>query len=212
MRTPRSSAENERPAVQPCIAAQFSFCSSAASRWGRAARSLPLPLRRKRSPSRFSASRAFARTCRSAFSLRVGCPSTATTTRSSSCRPYKRYTRRTPPPCATSSNMERTDYGYPAPDGAVRLTLTPTVSATHHWCRGGSYIGAIYAVPHAPPCESKYPCRSEPYEPRVPAGKSTDARYAGWWLCHGNTNTPTAYPSRWRPARGSSGASAVAFR
>ncbi len=83
-------------------------------------------------------------------------------------RPYERYTRRTPPPCATSSNMERTDYGYPAQDGAVRLTLTPTASATHHWCRGGSYIGAIYAVPHAPPCESKYPCRSEPYEPPSP--------------------------------------------
>jgi hypothetical protein len=80
-------------------------------------------------------------------------------------KPYKGYTRRAPPPCSTSSDMQRTDYGYPQPDGAVALALTPSASRTGHWCGGGSYAGAVYAVPHAPPCESKYPCRtSEPYE------------------------------------------------
>jgi hypothetical protein len=83
-------------------------------------------------------------------------------------RPYGRYTRGHPPPCSTSSNMERADYGYPATDGSVRLALTPARSATHRWCRRGSYLGAIYAVPHAPPCEARYPCSSEPYEPPSP--------------------------------------------
>lgn len=78
--------------------------------------------------------------------------------------PYKRYTRGSPPPCATSSNMERTDYGYPRADRSVTLTLTRAASPAAQWCRGGAYVGAIYAVPHAPPCESRYPCRSEPYE------------------------------------------------
>src|SRR5205807_5500562 len=64
-------------------------------------------------------------------------------------KPYKRYTRRHPPPCSTSSNMERADYGYRRPDGSVRLALTPTRSAARHWCPGGSYLGAVYAVPHA---------------------------------------------------------------
>ncbi|HWX97021.1 MAG TPA: hypothetical protein VNZ01_09230 [Solirubrobacteraceae bacterium] len=79
-------------------------------------------------------------------------------------KPYKRYTRRRPPPCSTSSNMERADYGYPRPDGSVRLTLTPTRSPAGHWCRAATYIGAVYAVPHTPPCESRYPCQSEPYK------------------------------------------------
>ena len=79
-------------------------------------------------------------------------------------KPYKKYTRTSPPPCSTSSNMQRTDYGYPQPTGRVALALTPTKSSTGHWCPGGSYEGAIYAVPHAPPCESAYPCHSEPYK------------------------------------------------
>jgi hypothetical protein len=79
-------------------------------------------------------------------------------------KPYRRYTRSAPPPCSSSSNMERTAYGYPQPDRSVRLTLSPVRSATRHWCRGGSYLGAVYAVPQAPPCQSRYPCRSEPYE------------------------------------------------
>ena len=80
-------------------------------------------------------------------------------------KPYRKYTRQTPPPCSTSSNMERTDYGYRQPDGSVRLALTPAASASRDWCRGGAYIGAVYAVPHPPPCESKYPCPSETYKP-----------------------------------------------
>ncbi len=79
-------------------------------------------------------------------------------------KPYKKYTRTSPPPCSTSSNMQRTDYGYPQADRQVVLALTPARSSTGHWCASGSYEGAIYAVPHAPPCESAYPCRSEPYK------------------------------------------------
>jgi hypothetical protein len=79
--------------------------------------------------------------------------------------PYKHYTRASLPPCATSSDMERADYGYPHPGRPVRLALTPAKSPAGHWCRGGVYSGGIYAVPDAPPCESTYPCRnSEPYE------------------------------------------------
>jgi hypothetical protein len=91
-------------------------------------------------------------------------------------KPYGRYTRRDPPPCSTSSNMERTDYGYPQPDGSVRLALTPTRSATRHWCGHGSYLGAVYAVPHAPPCERKYPCRSEPYKLPSPCWETEPGR------------------------------------
>ena len=83
-------------------------------------------------------------------------------------KPYRRYTRRSPPPCSTSSNMQRTDYGYPQPDGVVALALTPARSATGHWCGGGTYEGAIYAVPHTPPCNRTYPCGSEPYTPPSP--------------------------------------------
>jgi hypothetical protein len=91
-------------------------------------------------------------------------------------KPYKRYTRNAPPPCSTSSNMERTDYGYPQSDRGVRLALTPARSATGHWCHGGTYVGAVYAVPKAPPCESKYPCRSEPYESPSPCWEVESGR------------------------------------
>jgi hypothetical protein len=82
--------------------------------------------------------------------------------------PYKHYTRSAPPPCATSSDMLRTDYAYPHPGQPVGLALTPAESTTGHWCRGGDYLGGIYAVPHAPPCESRYPCRSESYKAPSP--------------------------------------------
>jgi hypothetical protein len=81
-------------------------------------------------------------------------------------RPYRHFTRVVQPACSTSSEMQRTDYGYPQANGQVALGLAPARSDTGRWCRGGSYEGAIYAVPHAPPCESKYPCyESEPYTP-----------------------------------------------
>jgi hypothetical protein len=83
-------------------------------------------------------------------------------------KPYRNYTRASPPPCATSSNMQRTDYGYPRGDGQIALALTPASSRTGQWCRAGAYLGAVYAVPHRPPCGGRYPCRSEPYEPPSP--------------------------------------------
>jgi hypothetical protein len=83
-------------------------------------------------------------------------------------KPYKHYTRESPPPCSASSNMQRTNYGYPRAGGTVTLTLNPARSASWHWCRGGVYAGAVYAVPHPPPCEGTYPCASEPYKPPSP--------------------------------------------
>jgi hypothetical protein len=93
-------------------------------------------------------------------------------------RPYRHYTEHAPPPCASSSNMQRTDYGHLQPGHPVALALTPAKSATGHWCRGGSYIGGIYAVPHAPPCNSTYPCRSEPYESPSPCFKLENGQRA----------------------------------
>jgi hypothetical protein len=83
-------------------------------------------------------------------------------------KPYRQYRRNSPPPCSVSSDMQRADYGRPGPKGVVALALTPARSKTRHWCPGGSYQGAIYAVPHAPPCEGTYPCASEPYKPPSP--------------------------------------------
>lgn len=93
-------------------------------------------------------------------------------------KPYKNYTRSSPPPCATSSDMGKTDYGYPHGHRAIPLALTPAKSLTGHWCRGGTYIGDIYAVPHPPPCESKYPCRSESYERGGPCWEFEDGSKA----------------------------------
>jgi hypothetical protein len=105
--------------------------------------------------------------------------------------PYRRYTRQNPPRCATSSDMLRTDYGYPHPGQPVRLTLTPASSPAGHWCPGGTYFGGIYAVPHPPPCESRYPCRSEPYKPPSPCWELKPASgYAG------RSHSPGAGPTR----------------
>jgi hypothetical protein len=62
------------------------------------------------------------------------------------------------PSCATSSDMRRTAYGHPQRDGQVTLTLTRARSAEGRWCAGGTYQGAVYAVPHSPPCSASYPC------------------------------------------------------
>jgi hypothetical protein len=107
-------------------------------------------------------------------------------------KPYKRYTHAEPPPCATSSNMQRTDYGYSQADGDVTLALTPAKSSTGHWCRGGTYLGAIYAVPHKPPCESTYPCRSEPYNPPSPCWNIEGRRVCG----------VVALPTQWSYPKG----------
>jgi hypothetical protein len=62
------------------------------------------------------------------------------------------------PPCAVSSDMHRTAYGHPHRGRAVRLTLFPAKSSQNRWCAGGTYLGAVYAVPHRPPCSKAYPC------------------------------------------------------
>lgn len=62
------------------------------------------------------------------------------------------------PSCAVSSDMRRTQYGYPHRGRPVGLTLTPAPSSSNHWCPGGRYVGAIYAVPHRPWCSRSYPC------------------------------------------------------
>lgn len=63
-----------------------------------------------------------------------------------------------PPACATSSDMARTEYR--SPDGARRLGLTilPARSTEGRWCAGGTYLGALYAVPHPPRCSYSSPC------------------------------------------------------
>jgi hypothetical protein len=73
----------------------------------------------------------------------------------------KEYARRSPsapPPCAISSDMRRTQYGYPHRGRALSLTLKPASSTSGHWCPGGTYAGAVYAVPHKPRCAGSQPC------------------------------------------------------
>ncbi len=104
--------------------------------------------------------------------------------------PYGHFTRASPPPCSTSSEMRRTDYGRPLANGTVTLTLAPATSTLGRWCRGGWYRGAIYAVPQPPPCEGSYPCASEPYEPPSPCSTSP----GGQRLCGLVVNPEWAYP------------------
>jgi hypothetical protein len=77
---------------------------------------------------------------------------------------YSGAPQKTPPSCAVSSNMERTDYGYVHRGRPVSLTLLPAQSSTRHWCAGGTYTGAVYAVPHKPPCGYYYPCTGKSAE------------------------------------------------
>ena len=79
--------------------------------------------------------------------------------------PYRGFTATVPPACSTSSEMQRTAYGRPDSHGNVYLALAPARSDTGRWCAGGHYTGAVYSVPHEPPCEETYPCKAEPYEP-----------------------------------------------
>src|SRR5258708_39617793 len=53
-------------------------------------------------------------------------------------RPYRGYTRTVQPACSSSSDMQRTDYGYPQPRGLVTIAITPPNSETHHRCHGGT--------------------------------------------------------------------------
>jgi hypothetical protein len=74
--------------------------------------------------------------------------------------PYHFHGGRPTPSCAVSSNMKVTEYGFPPRTGALRLTLTPTPSSSKAWCTGATYEGAVYAVPHKPPCNGYYRCTS----------------------------------------------------
>jgi hypothetical protein len=62
------------------------------------------------------------------------------------------------PRCAVSSDMHLTAYGFPPRRGSVRLTLLRAPSAEGRWCAGGTYDGAVYAVPHKPSCSRSVPC------------------------------------------------------
>lgn len=118
--------------------------------------------------------------------------------------PYRHYTLEHPPPCSVSSDMQKTEYGYPK-GGKVSLSLalTPAKSHTGHWCLGGSYEGAIYAIPHAPPCEGSYSCYTEPPE-QCPEGHGC--------VLHGVVAKPLkwAYPDR-LPRPSSRGGSIVGW-
>jgi hypothetical protein len=71
---------------------------------------------------------------------------------------YAGYSATAPPPCATSSDMRRTVYGFPRRGRRVALTLIPAKSTAGGWCPGGVYRGALYAVPHRPICRGSTPC------------------------------------------------------
>jgi len=63
-----------------------------------------------------------------------------------------------PPPCAISSDMGLTQYGRPQAGRALGLTLLPAGGDAGSWCANATYDGAVYAVPHPPPCDAYYPC------------------------------------------------------
>ena len=130
-------------------------------------------------------------------------------------KPYKRYTRPSPPPCSASSDMRRADYGYPQRDGVVKLALAPASSRTGRWCRGGTYAGAIYAVPHAPPCEAGTPVAANRGNLRVPVGASMATSRAASWRGPPAGLIPRACRNRsrgaqrsWRASRSGSSARA----
>ena len=74
---------------------------------------------------------------------------------------YAGYSASAPPPCAISSDMQDTQYGFPGARRRATLALIPAPSTAARWCAGGVYKGAIYAVPHRPRCTSAYPCRGK---------------------------------------------------
>jgi hypothetical protein len=61
------------------------------------------------------------------------------------------------PSCAISSNMGKTEYGFPRRGQRLRLSILPARSGSETWCPLGHYLGAVYAVPHRPRC-SNTPC------------------------------------------------------
>jgi hypothetical protein len=87
--------------------------------------------------------------------------------------------------CTQSSEMTDTEYGYPDAGHELHLSLSPEKSEPFSgepepldWCAEATYKGAIYAVPHAPPCTRREPCYGHttapecyPGEPRCYEGK-----------------------------------------
>jgi hypothetical protein len=92
------------------------------------------------------------------------------------------------PPCAVSSDMGVTQYGFPGRGRDVRLTLIAAASAEKAWCAGGVYLGAVYAVPHKPRCSSTHPCygRGAGYSPCWKVGEHV--------VCGVVVQRPYSYP------------------
>lgn len=90
------------------------------------------------------------------------------------------------PTCAVSSDMAKTEYGFPRRGRRLHLTILQARSPDARWCPGASYLGAVYAVPHAPRCSDSSPCY----------GKSTQVG-ACWILKEGRRVCGVAvrYPS-----------------
>jgi hypothetical protein len=83
---------------------------------------------------------------------------------------YPLVTGQSQPACATSSDMQITQYGYRHGDRPVRLRLTAAKSSAGGWCPGATYQGALYAVPHKPPCSALYPCLGHSALETAPCG------------------------------------------
>jgi hypothetical protein len=62
------------------------------------------------------------------------------------------------PACAVSSNMGKTEYGFPRRGARMRLAILAAPSQAGSWCGNGHYLGALYAVPHRPRCSYSHPC------------------------------------------------------
>lgn len=62
------------------------------------------------------------------------------------------------PSCAISSDMGKTEYGFPRRGRRLALSILAARSTAGTWCPGGLYLGAIYAVPHRPRCSYSQPC------------------------------------------------------
>lgn len=92
----------------------------------------------------------------------------------------KRYAKRLSlARCAQGSDMADTEYGYPDGGPRLNLSLSPETSAPSEgqptpldWCAGATYKGAIYAVPHAPPCLRTEPCYGHTTAPECYAGET----------------------------------------
>jgi hypothetical protein len=62
------------------------------------------------------------------------------------------------PSCAISSDMGKTEYGFPRRGRRLALSILPARSTAGTWCSGDHYLGAVYAVPHRPSCSEAQPC------------------------------------------------------